>query len=871
MLKRCPEAKILGFKTASQWQENTSLEIDGQELLVAQCDSQLAIREFILKANERNLKLAFITKLEDLDLGNDIRALLAKRRLIPIKPWESVKELFQAKAIDVTVLKKQWLADVLLNMAPAEGYPVVADGFLTAEKIWEEVLFLLLGFKTPRPVATDILEWALDAKRILLLNKLAEMQFQDICGWIQYNPDALEVFLLNLLKSSPCFNLLTLGLALEVTSSDMVCSDVQLRDASVRLEKYTNNRPVSPQMAQRWKNASCQVFKKLVDTNVKGMITEIQTKLDYLLQEIGAKEYAWLSSVSLLGFEQRLSRFAKSLGKMRGQTKIADFKKLEDLLTNAGKHIAALKSSKRLERMRMALRLCHWLAHNKDHSILAKNFVEASTAYAKDGAFVDRARIALQIGDECRDLSTAYNRVMKQVEKSREIQNKHFAELLQKWTEAGSKGQGLIRVEDFLEKIVAPIAKKHPLLVIVMDGMSHAVFSELKEDLILNNAWVELTHKDWAPQKPMIAALPTITEVSRRSLLCGKLTADPKDDECKGFTQYDHLRASSGSMPPKLFHKADLCRIDGTDLAESVRNEILTPRRRVIGVVVNAVDDSLYRSDQISNPWRIENIPILSQLLHVAREGERTVIITSDHGHVLEYHSVLYNHETGERWRPDDENLHDGEITIKGTRVLKPKEGKAIFPFSEHIRYGKKKNGYHGGVTPQEVVVPLTVIKWQQIPKGWEAIPFYQPLWWNISFTESTLPDDVPTPLKAEPKIALKNQMRLFPPKGKKDEVEWITGILKSPVLVNQTKLCGRAVLSDTMIREFLRTIESHGGTVLQTALAQSLGQPLLRIRGIISIMQRILNVDGYSVLSFDSGAYTVNINLKLLRTQFKV
>ena len=33
-----------------------------------------------------------------------------------------------------------------------------------------------------------------------------------------------------------------------------------------------------------------------------------------------------------------------------------------------------------------------------------------------------------------------------------------------------------------------------------------------------------------------------------------------------------------------------------------------------------------------------------------------------------------------------------------------------IAPWSERVRYGAKKNGYHGGLTPQEMVIPITVV-----------------------------------------------------------------------------------------------------------------------------------------------------------------
>ena len=100
---------------------------------------------------------------------------------------------------------------------------------------------------------------------------------------------------------------------------------------------------------------------------------------------------------------------------------------------------------------------------------------------------------------------------------------------------------------------------------------------------------------------------------------------------------------------------------------------------------------------------------------------------------------------------------------------------------------------------------------------------------------------------------------------------DWMYDLLRSEVLQNQKKLCGRAVLSDEMIYKFIKTVSSHGGTILQSTLAQSIEQPLTRIRGIISVIQRILNVDGYPVLTFDSASSTIKINNQLLKTQFRL
>lgn len=44
---------------------------------------------------------------------------------------------------------------------------------------------------------------------------------------------------------------------------------------------------------------------------------------------------------------------------------------------------------------------------------------------------------------------------------------------------------------------------------------------------------------------------------------------------------------------------------------------------------------------------------------------------------------------------------------MSGSRVLMPESKTLIAPWTERLRYGMKKNGYHGGLTPQEMVVPM--------------------------------------------------------------------------------------------------------------------------------------------------------------------
>ena len=48
------------------------------------------------------------------------------------------------------------------------------------------------------------------------------------------------------------------------------------------------------------------------------------------------------------------------------------------------------------------------------------------------------------------------------------------------------------------------------------------------------------------------------------------------------------------------------------------------------------------------------------------------------------------------------------EVLLQGPRVVAAGQ-QLLAPWSERVRFGMKKNGYHGGATLQEVVLPLGI------------------------------------------------------------------------------------------------------------------------------------------------------------------
>jgi hypothetical protein len=205
------------------------------------------------------------------------------------------------------------------------------------------------------------------------------------------------------------------------------------------------------------------------------------------------------------------------------------------------------------------------------------------------------------------------------------------------------------------------------------------------------------------------APFPTVTEQARRSLLCGRIDAEV--GEVVGFAANPDLTEASGrTHPPRLFLKGDLMDPAAGGLSKELRDEIGSARRRLVGAVVNAVDDLLTKGDQICLPWKLDHLPVLGQLLDAAQAGGRLVVLASDHGHVLEYQGKMRAGGEGDRYRCTGGVPDEGELEVFGPRVGKFAGGRFIAPWSERIYYMSRKAGYHGGLTPQEVMVPVALL-----------------------------------------------------------------------------------------------------------------------------------------------------------------
>ena len=111
------------------------------------------------------------------------------------------------------------------------------------------------------------------------------------------------------------------------------------------------------------------------------------------------------------------------------------------------------------------------------------------------------------------------------------------------------------------------------------------------------------------------------------ALLSGAVMPGTAAAEKSAFAQHpDLLKVSRSGQPPLLFHKADLTGGAAEGLAALVREALGDEQRRVVGIVLNAVDDHLAKSEQMQITWRIESIKLLPAILMEARKVGRAVV-----------------------------------------------------------------------------------------------------------------------------------------------------------------------------------------------------------------------------------------------------
>ncbi|WPL12435.1 MULTISPECIES: BREX-2 system phosphatase PglZ [Thiorhodovibrio] len=919
---------------AGEWRE----QVAGRSLRLVYCPSELAMRERLISHRPGAERLVMLTPFDETRLSKDVLARLWNCEPKRISPWHTLEQLLQTRQIDprLTTKSYRWIAEALVDGFDRYRGRLSFGEVLDLETAWRALALAWLDFSAETPDLDALLAWSLDADAAASVAALPASVAEHLEDWL--GPalggagSEQTSLVLGLWRAGHAGDMVAIGLVcaalyhpgrkLETKSEPN--PDQALFQARGRLrERLLGGLIITDTALQGYGRATVAAITRHTTAGTHRALDAAFDQAEQMLASLDMLALAETSDLLPAAFGQRLDRLAARLTEALAGKAIAP---ALDTLADLRRHRLAKVRGEQLATAALAVRACLWL---RTPEPVPASMKDAVRDYVTNGGFLDWARSRLWSGDAHEGLSRVYAKLVSQVSARRERFNARFADFLPaiaRGDQSGPQAEPWFQpIERAMETLVAPLARQQPVLVLVLDGMSQAVYLELTQNLS-RQGWVELQpdacHGDQLDAQSkaplsggsgpccLLAALPSVTRVSRFALLSGTIGEGGSHDEKKAFAAHPAFKPLSAKFPPVLLHKADLQQHGSGALADGVRELIAGPERKVVGAVINAVDDHLSSGAQVAMRWSVDSIGVLGQLLDAARESGRLVILTSDHGHVLDHDMTLVKSAgEAERCKPVTEPVGEGERRVSGARVVAPDQAPnhgpnqgVVLPWSERIRYAAKKMGYHGGGSPQEVLVPFGVYRSAGDVgelEGWQEVARQTPDWWNLAadaqFATNVHPETVgwversvqntpaesPSP-PAKLLQAAKSHKRdertldLFahlsePEPTTQGNEDWVEKVLRSPVYAQMKARGGRVRVSDAQLRTLLEALDAAGGQQMTAALAQRLGIPELRLNGFLAGVQKLLNVDGYPVLSIDRASKTVRLDLRSLKTQFEV
>lgn len=875
--ERDEDALAVGLHVAVSWSGPDEVEFAFGKARVVRADTVFGIRQALRDAERGKGRIILITPLQQADLGHDVVARLARSRLFPIDHWATLCILFRAKELDRSVCDPA-IAQALIEYAPPDGYPPVSAGVLDGGTVWRALCRHVFDMGESEPDLVSLLLWATTnsgSTRYLT----ASPDLRDcLRGRLVVNLGDVAVSILRFIESGAGADALALAVACQVVFRDGGSSTLEA--AAARMEQYHGHRPIPPMIGRHLGRVAMEAVSDLDRRDDTHAAHRHLQRADDLLRQFHCEDHAHRSRLTPIGYEQRLARFGTQVETVvttPGEGAIRECERLQAEVTDH--RIARLgRRRDQIARTEMALRLVRWLAQPLP---TPGSFTEFADTYRREVAFVDWARESIGRGDEIAALSSAYQVLDQTILDRREQFNRSFAQALADWIAVDSDATGVWGVEDVLSQVVARVVEAgNRVLLIILDGISWAVGHELLDD-IRHEHWSLATLDPFTtPPRPVIATVPSATKFSRTSLLSGTLASGDAATEKRNFESSSVMKSRCEKKhPPVLFHKKEITEGARGAVGEDLSKAILSVNHRVVGVVLNAIDDRLAGAQQIRDDWTINRIGPLGSLLKLARDSGRAVVLASDHGHVWHRSDArTIPIETGERWRPNNGEPAQDEYVLEGRRVQDDSGGNSVIvPWSERVHYGRPRNGYHGGATPQEMVCPLVLLMDQSSSySNLYPCEYSRPEWWSPAPVMAAAPVEAPpspappTPHRPptlfdhlddgpkEPELSL---MR--------ESGEWIDHLLSSQVYKSQKELVRRHAPENEVVRRILAALEARGGLMTPAAFAHAADVPAARLDGLVARIQRLLNVDGYEILTLNRSENKIELNVARLRRQF--
>ena len=876
---------------------------DGIPITAEPCPSALAMRER-LRTRPEGEWLVLVTDRENADLGPGLLTHLVSGRVRSVDVWESVLHQFRATHMAPSLAQIPHAHQVALGLLsaapPAGGWPAAPGGVLTREHALDATIRERLALDVSALDMRRLIAWSLDDATPGLLDALVRTAGDALTGAcldrVADVAAAAAPAVRPLLTPDQVGSLAARGLVVDVLRDDhrLGADDrVDARVALARAEQWWEKAP-SGEALRAFGSLTQDAVSALLtaDSPDRPHVVRALDQADGLLSSVGAESLARLSTLLPSAYDARAAALGRALSAYAPGASLSD---IEEAWATLGRHRLAGERFDDSHRVfAAAVRLARWVATPVHAEAPAHDSGAALAACARihldDAGWVDAAVNTASVGVDAPVAAAGVEDVVALATTRREAQARQFAQALAAATRDDSGSTGtfgdpaarILPIERVLDDVVAPVAAGGaPVLFLLLDGMSAASATTLVEDAVGNRGWQEARvpgSTDSALRAGAITALPSLTTVSRATLFAGRLTSGDQTVEREGFLGFAGQRLKAKAA---LFHKSavdDTRR--GWALADDVRAAIDDPALLLVGVVLNTIDDALDRSDPGGAIWTADSVKHLAPLLSRAAAAGRTVIVTGDHGHIIERRDGRYLRPgapiSSNRSRAVGADVTDDEVLVQGRRVVTP-DNTAVLAVSEQVRYGPIKAGYHGGAHPAEAVVPIIVLHPPSAKVDDAAgLPPQIPRWWIGPIAQEPAAHTPAAPGgrgRRKPVIdAGPSLFDLAPDEPETARSSLGAAIVGSDTYDQQVALNPRVPLQALGVAALIDAFaDARGNRLDPVVAAQALGIAQARLRGAQEHAKQLLNVDGYPVLRIDDDGRTLVLDLDLLCEQFGV
>lgn len=887
--RRNPRNTVLLLRAAPQWRGDTefSVEVSGSPVpvAVAACPTVLSVLDALSAERDDGRYLVVLTPCDKREVGDSVLARAVEPEIRPINRWDLVQDAFGASRLDpmLTRSSHHWLAEALLDAQPAGGWRRLTGPVLSMDTAINRLAAIRLDLDATAfdggADAAALLEWTASAPAVAGFFQLRGDERSGLIGWLKETVGPVADVIFAMAASGKVTDAVPFGLAAAALYSGDGAVTARVRAE----ERYFAGSPPADAALKAFGEASESLVIRWTENGHAPQAAAMCERAEFILTDLGGHEFAEESRVLEAGLDARFAALAEAISSALAERTAENLARAADTLHRVREHGRTVGRDAEAAAAEAAVRVTRWLATPEDPPA---TLADGATRMLRSWAWADRALTSIARADTSRvpRLGAVYAKLWEAGKKRRAGLDDLFARKLASWIQGSSVTDGLLLVENLMERIARPLAQQRLPVIVVLDGMSAAVGCELAEELTTRGLWLEAGRRDDG-REPALATVPSITAISRASLLTGTLRTGGQAEERAGFATFWGRRRS------RLFHKSDLGPDPGQALSAEVRDAILDAQT-VVGVVLNTIDDTL-DAGKPGGPahWTVDSVTYLRPVLDEARRAGRPVILTADHGHVLD-RAQPANAAQSDSARYRTGTVGPGEIIVRGPRVIVG-GGEVVAAVDETIHYTPKRAGYHGGASPAEVVVPAIVLlpSSSLLPPSWSSYDAvgHAPAWWDPPIAS-------PQPAAAHAQVPAQSTPahRKRPTPAAPDDsaalfdVSEVAASASTPVSpapsTTGTSLGAQVVASSRMAdqRQFVRrapddasvaalidALSQAGGRLTLAETAAAVGEPSVRMSGYLAQVTRLLNVDSYPVLGITDGGRTVELNVQLLKQQF--